>query len=71
MINIFILDDQEGPILNYGNSKALQRWAASWEELTSMPSSRTAEPQNREARARAMEMALQKGFNDNYSGLFL
>ena len=47
---------------------ALKLWAASWEQLTSMPSSETAEPQERAVRAAFMDRIKEKGFADNYSG---
>lgn len=61
-------DGEKGPILNYGNAAALKLWAASWEQLTSMPSSETAEPQERATRAAFMSQIKEKGFADNYSG---
>ena len=54
--------------MNYGNVAALKLWAASWEQLTSMPSSETAEPQERAVRAAFMDRIKEKGFADNYSG---
>lgn len=61
-------DGERGPVLNYGNMAALKLWAASWEQLTSMPSSETAEPQERAVRAAFMNMIKEKGFADNYTG---
>jgi MEKHLA domain len=59
----------DGPILNYGNSAALKRWGASWEELTSMPSKYTAETVEQSARAEFMRKVLTDGVVENYSGV--
>lgn len=59
----------DGPILNYGNCAALKRWAASWEELTSMPSKYTAEPINQDVRAEFMKKVTRDGMVQNYSGV--
>jgi len=62
-------NDGEGPVLNYGNSAALQRWAASWEQLTAMPSKYTAEPVEQSERQAFLQQVLDKGFVDNYVGI--
>jgi MEKHLA domain len=59
----------DGPVLNYGNSAALKRWGASWEELTSMPSKYTAETVEQSARAEFMRKVLADGVVENYSGV--
>lgn len=59
----------DGPILNYGNSAALKRWAASWEELTNMPSKYTAEPINQLAREEFMKTVTKDDIVENYSGI--
>jgi hypothetical protein len=59
----------EGPILNYGNSIALKRWGASWEELTNMPSKHTAEAGLQSARETFMNKVSMDGIVDNYSGI--
>lgn len=61
--------DSEGPVLNYGNSAALKRWGASWEELTNMPSKYTAETVEQTARAEFMRKVLTDGVVENYSGV--
>jgi len=62
-------DGPEGPILNYGNEAALIQFGATWEQLTTLHSSHTAEAGDREARARLMEGVLQNGFVNDYSGV--
>ncbi|MEO8328291.1 MAG: MEKHLA domain-containing protein, partial [Nitrospirota bacterium] len=42
----------DDPILNYGNLTALTLWEMDWDQLTQTPSRQTAEPVNREERAR-------------------
>ena len=59
----------EGPILNYGNSAALKRWGASWEELTSMHSIYTAEPVERSVRENLLKQVHEKGIIQEYSGI--
>ena len=57
------------PILNYGNRAALSLWEMSWDELTAIPSRLTAEPPNREERARLLQEVKRRGFIDDYSGV--
>jgi hypothetical protein len=57
------------PVLNYGNAAALALWEMSWEELTRTPSRLTAEPPNREERARLLEVVNQNGFIEDYAGI--
>lgn len=59
----------EGPILNYGNALALQKWRASWEELTTMPSKYTAESMDQAQREIFMNAVLRDGIVQNYSGV--
>lgn len=59
----------EGPILNYGNARALRAWKASWEELTSTASIYTADVDNREKRAEVMQKVTENGFVTDYSGI--
>lgn len=62
-------NDSEGPVLNYGNSAALRRWGASWEELTNMPSKYTAETVEQSARAEFLRKVFADGVVENYSGV--
>lgn len=57
------------PILNYGNAAALTLWEMSWAELRRTPSRLTAEPPNRDERARLLETVARRGFIDDYSGV--
>lgn len=57
------------PILNYGNETALALWQMSWETFTRTPSRLTAEPGNREERARQLEAVTRTGFIQNYRGI--
>lgn len=59
----------DGPVLNYGNSVALKRWGASWEQLTNMPSKYTAEPVEQEERQAFLRQVLEDGYIENYSGV--
>ncbi len=57
------------PILTYGNSKALELFELSWEELIRMPSRHTAEAPDRAERARLLARVAAQGFIDDYSGV--
>ena len=61
--------NQEDPILNYGNQTALDLWELTWEEFTRTPSRLTAEPMNREERARMLHQAQTQGFITDYRGI--
>eukprot|EP01041_Mallomonas_annulata_P013236 gene13236-28001_t len=61
--------DGLGPILNYGNSEALKLWNASWEQLTSMPGSYTAEADLRDDRQKLLDDVRINGFSKGYSGV--
>lgn len=57
------------PILNYGNQAALNLWEMDWVQFTQTPSRYTAEPMEREDRARLLQQAREKGFIDDYEGI--
>jgi hypothetical protein len=60
---------QEDPLLNYGNQAALDLWEMDWEQFTQTPSRLTAEPVNREERARMLEQARTHGYISDYRGI--
>ena len=60
---------QDDPILNYGNQKALEIWEMDWEHFTQTPSRLTAEPMNREERARMLDQAKIQGYISDYRGV--
>lgn len=60
---------EDDPILNYGNEAALRLWERAWKEFVTIPSRLTAEPPNREERARLLEQVRARGFIDDYSGV--
>jgi hypothetical protein len=60
---------QDDPILNYGNLTALDIWEMDWEQFTQTPSRLTAEPVNREERARMLEQARTHGYISDYRGI--
>jgi len=57
------------PVFDYGNRMALQLFEASWEELTSLPSRLSAEPEAREERARLLAEVASRGYIEDYSGV--
>jgi len=62
-------DTQADPHLNYGNQQALDLWELSWAQLTSTPSRLTAEPMNRDERARMLAVAEKQGYYSGYRGI--
>ncbi|RJE88802.1 MEKHLA domain-containing protein [Paenibacillus sp. 1011MAR3C5] len=62
-------DTEKDPVLNYGNCMALQLWEMDWETFTSTPSRLTAEPLEREERARFMSQVTADGYVDEYTGV--
>lgn len=60
---------QDEPVLNYGNQAALDLWEMDWEQFTHTPSRLTAEPVNREERARMLEQAKTHGYIRDYRGI--
>ncbi len=60
---------QDDPILNYGNQTALDLWEMDWEQFTQTPSRLTAEPMNREERARMLKQARTHGYIRDYRGI--
>jgi hypothetical protein len=58
-----------GPRLIYANRAALRLWRRPWSELVGMPSRLTAEPGERQARARALSQALHHSAINHYSGI--
>lgn len=60
---------QDDPILNYGNQAALELWEMDWEQFTQTPSRLTAEPMNREERARMLDQAKTHGYISDYRGV--
>ncbi len=61
--------DSDDPILNYGNRKALELWEMTWDEFTTTPSRLTAEPMNRDERARMLRLVTTHGFISDYRGV--
>lgn len=57
------------PILNYGNRTALALWETDFDTLTQMPSRLTAEPMEREERARLLARTAERGYVDDYQGV--
>jgi hypothetical protein len=60
---------QADPVFNYGNLAAQRLFEMSWAELTALPSRCSAEPVNRDDRARLMERVTTQGFIDDYRGV--
>lgn len=57
------------PVLNYGNQAALDLWEMDWARFTRTPSRQTAEPMNRDERARMLAMADAQGCFSGYRGV--
>ena len=59
----------DDPVFNYANRSALALFETGWTEFTSMPSRLSAEPTEREERARLLDRVNRDGFIDDYSGV--
>lgn len=57
------------PVLNFGSRKALELWEMDWDTFTRTPSRLTAEPMEREERARFMKAVGERGYVDDYTGV--
>jgi hypothetical protein len=62
-------DTSDDPIFNYANKKAMELFAMDWQTITQLPSRKSAEPVNREERARLLRTVAEHGFIDDYSGI--
>ena len=62
-------DTSVDPILNYANRIGLRIFDMSWEQLVCMPSRLTAEPPERNERARLLAEVSAEGYIDNYAGI--
>lgn len=62
-------DTAADPVFNYGNKAALQLFEMNWQEFTALPSRQSAEPPNREERARLLAAVSTQGFIENYAGV--
>lgn len=60
---------QADPILNYGNSVALDLWEIDVATLLQTPSRKTAEPMHRDERANLLERTTRDGYVDDYQGI--
>lgn len=60
---------QDDPIFNYANQTALDLWEMSWHQFTQTPSRLSAEPINREERARMLAQAGTQGYLSDYRGV--
>ncbi len=63
------LDADEGPRLTYANRAALRLWRRDWASMVGMPSSLTAEPEQRASRQQALASAQQQLAIRDYSGI--
>lgn len=57
------------PLLTYGNQTALDLFEMPWQTFVGTPSRFTAEPPDRNERARLLAEVTANGFIDNYSGV--
>ncbi len=57
------------PLFNYANRRAMELFEMSREEIIGLPSRISAEPVNREERARLLKAVSTHGYIDDYSGV--
>lgn len=62
-------DTQADPIFNFGNQCALDLFEMNWHDFIKLPSRMSAEPMNREERARLLETVSRQNFIDDYAGV--
>lgn len=62
-------DTGEDPMFNYGNLTAQKLFEMDWATLLSHPSRHSAEPVNREERARLLARVTEHGYIDDYRGV--
>jgi len=62
-------DTAKDPLFNYANRTALNLFAMSWGEFTTLPSRLSAEPVKQEERERLLNEVSQRGFIEGYSGV--
>ena len=62
-------DMQDDPVFNFGNRTALELFELDWDEFTKLHSRESAEPVNREERARFLKRVTENGFIDDYRGI--
>jgi len=62
-------DTSDDPIFNYANKKAMELFEMDWQTITQLPSRKSAEPVNREERARLLNAVAEHGYIDDYSGV--
>ncbi len=60
---------ESDPLVNYANQAALDLWEVTWDQLVGTPSRLTAEPMNREERARFLRLVTERGWCDDYRGV--
>ncbi|KZR73482.1 MEKHLA domain-containing protein [Prochlorococcus marinus] len=61
--------DGHDPNLSYANAAALQLWGRRWAEMVGMPSRLTAPTSEQDARANALDKALQQDAIKDYQGI--
>ena len=62
-------DTADDPVFNYANRTAMALFEMSWREFTKLPSRHSAEPVDREERARLLAEVTRNGYIKNYSGV--
>ena len=60
---------EDDPVFNYANRTALDLFEMTWEQFTALPSRHSAEPANREERARLLARVSSHGYIDDYAGV--
>lgn len=62
-------DVSADPVFNYGNHAALELFEMDWQDFTALPSRKSAEPMNRDERARLLATVAAQNYIDDYSGV--
>lgn len=62
-------DTAEDPVFNYANLRALELFEATWDQLTTLPSRRSAEAPQRAERERLLQEVTANGYIADYAGV--
>ncbi len=62
-------DGANDPIFTYANQTAMELFEMTWEQITSLPSRKSAEKVNRKERERLLTEVIDNGFIKNYTGI--
>ncbi len=60
---------EDDPVFTYGNAIAMKLFEMNWNQFTSMPSRKSAEPINRKQREEILRQVAEHGYCEQYAGV--